>query len=250
MGEITTKERERLHRVEILLGEEKLRRVSNAKVIIFGVGGVGGWCAESLVRSGIRHLTIVDKDTVCITNSNRQIVATNSTIGQAKVDVLRKRLLDINPDADITALHKEYNSETAEEFHIEDYDYVIDAIDSLKDKIHLVCHATNIGSNTDGNEEYAEGNTPTLFSSMGAARRFDPFAVKCAEFWKVRNDALGAMMRKRMRQRNQMPGKKFMCVYSDELPQKSNGEENGTLAHVVAMFGFALSGLVINDITK
>jgi len=232
-------------RQELLLGSEAMERIAHARVIIFGTGGVGGWCAESLVRSGIGHLTIVDSDRISTTNVNRQIMATSQTIGEVKVEVLRRRLLEINPEADITALQKTYSSETKDDFHIEDYDYVVDAIDSLKDKIQLILHATSI----DG---------VTLFSSMGAALRTNPFAVRSAEFWKVRNDTLAAIMRKRMRQRQMMPTKKFLCVYSDELPQPNRGitsetcsykaQINGTACHVTAMFGFALAGLVINDI--
>lgn len=261
-----------------------MERIAQAKVIIFGTGGVGGWCAESLVRSGIHHLTIVDSDRICVTNCNRQVMATSKTVGQVKVEALRERLLEINPKADITAYQKIYGAETKDEFHLEDYDYVIDAIDSLKDKIQLILHATSL----DG---------VTLFSSMGAALRTNPFAIKCTEFWKVRNDTLAAVMRKRMRQRKMMPSKKFLCVYSDEMPQPNRGRQqscgtsqcvcpkakllsgergtdsavydapgdqrlvehewcsakaqiNGTACHVTAMFGFALSGLVINHITE
>ena len=234
-------------RLELLVGSEAMQHISQAKVIIFGVGGVGGWCAESLVRSGISHLTIVDSDEVSPTNVNRQIMATSTTIGEPKVNVMCQRLLEINPEAEITALHKTYSTDTKEDFHLEQYDYVIDAIDSLKDKIQLILHATSIDS-------------VTLFSSMGAALRTDPFSVKCAEFWKVRNDTLGAIMRKRMRQRKMMPSKKFLCVYSDELPQPNRGNTdetcdykaqiNGTMCHVTATFGFALASLVINDLLK
>ena len=121
-------------RTELLIGDEAMKRLSSKRVIIFGVGGVGSWCAESLIRSGIRQLTIVDSDVVCESNINRQLMATTKTIGQAKVDVLRERLLSINPNAEITALQQVFNEETAESFHIGNYDYVIDAIDSLKDK--------------------------------------------------------------------------------------------------------------------
>lgn len=221
-------------RQALLLGDDIMERIAQRRVIIFGVGGVGGWCAESLVRSGIRHLTLVDPDVVNATNVNRQVVATSSSMGRPKVEVMRERLLDINPEADILAMQKTYSKETMHEFPLEDYDYVIDAIDSLKDKIQLAVHATSL--------------VPVFFSSMGAALRTDPTKVKVTEFWKVRNDTLGAMMRKRMRQRGLMPGHKYLCVYSDELPQPRRGDVNGTVCQVVGVFGFTLASLVINDI--
>ena len=128
-------------RAELLVGGETMERIAQKRVIIFGVGGVGSWCAESLVRSGIHQLTIVDSDCVCITNINRQLMATTKTIGQVKVDALKERLLTINPEAEITALQKIFTQETAEEFNLDSYDYIIDAIDSLKDKALLILMA-------------------------------------------------------------------------------------------------------------
>jgi tRNA A37 threonylcarbamoyladenosine dehydratase len=142
-------------RSELLLGSEAMARIARKRVIIFGVGGVGSWCAESLVRSGIHQLTIVDADSVSVTNINRQLMATTKTVGQVKVDALKERLLSINPEAEITALQQVFTEETAEEFHLEDYDYIIDAIDSLKDKVALILSACKTNAK--------------LFSSMGAA---------------------------------------------------------------------------------
>ena len=126
------------NRTELLLGKEAMQRISSKRVIIFGVGGVGSWCAECLVREGIAHLTLVDSDVVCVTNCNRQLMATTKTIGEPKVEALKKRLLEINPEAEIVALQKNYSEETSSDFNIDTYDYVIDAIDSLKDKISLI----------------------------------------------------------------------------------------------------------------
>ena len=134
------------HRTRLLVGSSVMDVLSSARVIIFGVGGVGSWCAESLVRSGIRHLTIVDSDRVCITNVNRQLMATTSTVGQVKVEALRERLLSINPEAEIEALMKIYCEETADDFDLASYDYIIDAIDSLKDKVLLIRRATDTKS--------------------------------------------------------------------------------------------------------
>ena len=120
-------------RNELLLGSETMERIAQKRVIIFGVGGVGSWCAESLVRSGISRLTIVDSDCVSVTNINRQLMATTKTVGQVKVDTLKERLLSINPKAEITALQQVFSEETAERFQLDTYDYIIDAIDSLKE---------------------------------------------------------------------------------------------------------------------
>jgi len=133
-------------RAELLLGTEAMERIAQKRVIIFGVGGVGSWCAESLVRSGFQHLTIVDSDRVCITNVNRQLMATMKTVGMVKVDALKERLLSINPKAEITALQKIFTAETAAEFDLGSYDYIIDAIDSLKDKAALILLATSTPS--------------------------------------------------------------------------------------------------------
>ena len=126
------------NRTELLLGQKTTEIIANKRVILFGVGGVGSWCAESLIRSGIHHLTIVASDRVCITNINRQLMATTETIGEIKVEALKKRLLSINPDAHITAIEQVYCAETAESFHIETYDYILDAIDSLDNKVLLI----------------------------------------------------------------------------------------------------------------
>ena len=142
-------------RAELLLGDEAMNCIGEKRVIIFGVGGVGSWCAESLVRSGIKYLTIVDSDRVCITNVNRQLMATSKTIGQVKVEALKERLLSINPQAEITALQQIFTAETAESFNIGSYDYIIDAIDSLKDKTLLILMATQTQAK--------------FYSSMGAA---------------------------------------------------------------------------------
>ena len=228
-------------RTELLLGEELMERLSSKRVIIFGVGGVGSWCAESLVRSGIRHLTIVDSDRVCITNINRQLMATSKTVGQVKVDALKERLLSINPSAEITALQQIFTAETADSFDIGSYDYIIDAIDSLKDKSLLILKATQ----TDAK----------FFSSMGAALKLDPTRIKITEFWKVQGDPLARALRKRFKHDGQYPKRKFLCVCSDELlankkPIDPDDKGNGTIAHITAIFGFMLASLVIQDAVK
>ena len=222
---------DRLNRVELLLGSDVMNRISSCRVIIVGVGGVGSWCAESLVRSGIRHLTIVDSDRVCASNINRQLMATTNTIGLAKVEVLRERLMEINPDADIMAMERVYCEEDNALFHLDEYDYVIDCIDSLKDKVSLLLHA-------------AASARRAVFSSMGAAMKIDPTQIKVAEYWKVRGCP------------GVKPARPIMCVYSEELLANKGigdvmreGNSNGTLAHITAIFGFTLAGLLMKDLT-
>ena len=244
-------ERDILNRTTLLLGEPVMEKVTRARVIIFGVGGVGSWCAESLVRSGIRHMTIVDSDKVCITNVNRQAMATVPNVGRPKVEALKERLLEINPSAEIEAVQEVFNADTAPQFHLEEYDYVIDAIDSLKDKIELIVRATD-----------KDLKGPKLFSAMGAALKIDPTQIRVSEFWSVRGCPLGAILRKRMRKLGRLPGREFQCVWSPEvLPNLGEAivcdesgqmfqkaQINGTTAHITAIFGFTLAGLVIKDL--
>ena len=207
-------------RTALLLGAEAVNAFARLRVAVFGVGGVGGWCAESLVRSGVGHLTIVDSDSVCDSNVNRQVMATSRTIGQKKVDALRERLLEINPAAEVVAEARKYSAETAATFDLDGYDYVVDAIDSLE--------------------------RPVLISSMGAARKTDPFRIRRSEFWKVQGDGLARALRRRFRQLGEFPAKKFTCVWSDEPPAPlSRGGVLGSAVHVTGMFGFALAGIVL-----
>ena len=251
-------EHDMLQRSELLLGTSAMRCIAEARVILFGVGGVGSWCAESLVRSGIRHLTIVDSDRVSISNCNRQLMATSKTIGQVKVDVLRERLLEINPNAEIKALQMVYDASTAESFHLENFDYIIDAIDSLTEKAQLILHATSLPKEIQ------------FFSSMGAALRIDPFKVRATEFWKIKGDALARALRNKYKKLKTFPCRKFLCVYSEETPMTNKiqtekpinselpdgivdwnarkAQINGSLSHVTGIFGMSLAGLVIQSI--
>ena len=186
----------------------------------------------------------------------RQLMATSRTIGEVKVDALRERLLEINPDANITAYQKIYQAETADEFHMEEYDFIIDAIDSLKDKADLILRATALPKEI------------TFISSMGAALRRDPFMVRKAEFWKVDGDPLARALRKKFKKNKTFPRRKFQCVYSEEKPMQNQGvndapgdqqlvehescstkaQINGSLCHITATFGMAIAGMVINHI--
>ncbi len=259
-------ERGIFNRAQLLLGSDAMERLSSIKVIIFGVGGVGSWCAESLVRSGISHLTVVDSDRVCITNINRQLMATVKTVGQVKVEALKERLLTINPMAEIDARQQIFSEETADSFCLDSYDYIIDAIDSLKDKRLLI--------------EMACNTKAVFFSSMGAALKMDPTRIKVAEFWKVEGCPLARALRQRFKRLKRKPARKFLCVYSDELlenkghnascgtekcmcPKAKNGpgdaallnhewcsskaQINGSLMHITAIFGMTIAGLVVKD---
>ena len=264
-----TLEQQIFHRSRLLMGDAPLQRLHDIRVILFGVGGVGSWCAESLVRSGVKHLTIVDSDRVNISNVNRQLMATTQTVGQVKVEVLKERLLSINPEAEITAIQDIYNAENSESFRLNEYDVIIDAIDSLAEKAHLLLTA----SRTDA----------LLYSSMGTALKMDPTRIQVAEFMKVRGCPLGRALRKKMKHQKVRPAKKFLCVYSDEvLPNlgeadvdgyeptiaesttTQEGREdllshnwnerkaqiNGTMSHITAMFGFMLAGLIVQHFYK
>ena len=236
------------NRTKRLVGDKILESIFQKRVILFGVGGVGSWCAESLVRSGIQDLTIVDSDLVSVTNVNRQLMATTKTVGQVKVNVLKDRLLEINPHANIVALQDIYEEANTEKFQLDTFDYIIDAIDSLENKMQLLWHA----SRTEA----------TVFSSMGAALKMDPTRIKVAEFWKVAGCPLARCLRDKFKSKKKNLAKKVMCVYSDELlenlgsiPEKDGAPDefhkvayNGTMAHSTAIFGFTIAGLVMQDI--
>ena len=216
-----------------------MTRLKEIRVIIFGIGGVGSWCAEALVRTGLRHLTIVDSDCVADSNCNRQLMATVKTLGRLKVEALAERFTEINPEAEVTALSLRYTAETAEQFHLEDYDYVVDCIDSVRDKADLILRTT--------------GNTGAkLFCSMGAALRTDPTLVRTAEFRNVKGDALARALRNRFKRDGRFPGRKFRCVYSEEQAARNlfEADGNGSLMTVTAAFGLTLASLVINDLRK
>lgn len=223
-------------RAELLLGPEAMERLGRTRVILFGVGGVGSWCAEALVRSGVGTLTLVDMDSVAPSNINRQLPATSLTVGEPKVEAMRRRLLEINPEARITALVRRFTADNAADFNLADYDFVIDAIDSVADKAELILRATACGAAT------------TLFSSMGAARKLDPLRVQVKEFWQVKGCPLAAALRSRFKRMERFPRRKFKAVFSDEvLPAPSEGP-NGSMVHITAVWGMALASLVIRKV--
>ena len=242
-----------------MLGIETMEALRTKRVILFGVGGVGSWCAEALIRTGLTHLTIVDGDTVQPSNVNRQLPATRETLGRPKVEVLKERLLTINPEAEIEALHKMYEAQStmyeeqctkeAFDFQLSTFDYVIDAIDSVPAKADLIINATR-----------ARG--VKIFSSMGAALRFDPTQVTTGELMTIKGDALAKAVRARMKRMGLKPYRKVKCVYSMEQAMRLQSTDRsadgvqteqavkGSLMQVTAVFGCTLASMVIEDLRK
>ena len=219
-----------------LLGDEAFERLSSMHVAVFGVGGVGGWCAEALLRTGVRHLTLVDDDLVAGSNINRQRQAIQSTVGKPKVNVLRDLLLEIVPEATIEAIATRYTPETAHTFSdlLDSCNFVIDAIDSVDCKIHLIQRCL-----TPSN-----GYPAAIFSSMGAALRTDPTKVRIAPFHKVIGDGLAKAMRNRFR-KSGTPLPRHLCAYSEEPPTAPADGEKGSIMPVTCAFGMALASLVV-----
>ena len=223
-------------RSEALLGAEAMKALRTKRVIIFGVGGVGSYAAEALIRTGLTHLTIVDGDTVQPSNINRQLPATRATLGMPKVEALKERLLSINPDAEIEAVAEFYHDDDENlKSKILHHQYLIDAIDSVDDKVHLILYASRVRG-------------VKVFSSMGAALRFDPTKVTMGELMTIQGDALAKAVRARMKKIGLHPNKKIRCVYSTEQAQRC--ETRGSLMQVTATFGLTLASLVIRDITS
>lgn len=232
-------------RTALLVGEEAMERIASARVIVFGLGGVGSWVAEALVRTGVEHITLVDSDRVAETNINRQMPATSTTVGEIKTEVAGRRLLEINPAADVRTMTLFYNAKSAPCIDLTEYDYIVDAIDSLKDKALLILNATRSGRK--------------LFSSMGAALKMDPTKVKVGEFWSVKGCPLARALRQRFKRNKEYPARKFLCVYSDELLENKGSTEescdykariNGSLCHITAIFGMTIAGEIIKDIYR
>lgn len=213
-----------------LIGQEAFERLQQARVILFGVGGVGGWTAEALIRSGVGHLTIVDFDVVQESNLNRQIVATAGNIGEKKVEAMRSRLLSVIPSADIEAVQCEYGEQTYSRFDFNKYDLVIDAIDDVAAKTLLIHEAT--------------GKAAAFLSSMGAGRKTDVGQVRMSEFRKVSGCPLARAIRQKMKATGRYEQRKFLCVWSPEQARTKDGDKvvKGTVAPIVGMFGMMLAG--------
>lgn len=244
-------------RTELLFGKEAMDKLQNSKVAVFGIGGVGGYVCEALVRSGVYHFDLIDDDQVCLTNLNRQIIATRKTVGQYKVDVMRERILEINPDADVSVHKCFFLPENADDFPFEEYDYVVDAVDTVTAKIELVMKAQEKGV--------------PIISSMGAGNKLDPSAFKVADIYKTRVDPLARVMRREMKKRGV---KKLKVVYSEEDPKRpiedmavscrnhcicppgaqhkctERRDIPGSTAFVPSVAGLIIAGEVIKDLIK
>lgn len=190
-------------RTELLLGKEGMERLKNARVAVFGVGGVGGYVCEALVRSGVGSFDLIDDDKVCLTNLNRQIIATRSTVGKYKVDVMKERMLDINPDVQVETYKCFFLPENADDFPFAEYDYVVDAVDTVTAKIELVMKCQSMGV--------------PIISSMGAGNKLDASAFQVADIYKTKMCPLAKVMRRELKKRGV---KKLKVVYSEEKPTR------------------------------
>ncbi|MDR3302118.1 MAG: tRNA threonylcarbamoyladenosine dehydratase [Spirochaetaceae bacterium] len=249
-----------LQRLALITGNEGIERLAGSKVMVFGLGGVGSWCAEALVRSGVGALTLVDSDTVCVTNINRQAQATTKTIGEFKARALRSRLLEINPGCRISALCRVFSAESAKEFALEDADYIIDAIDSLTNKLDLI--------------ERSAALHKKLFSCMGMAQKLDPTQIRSADIWETSRCPLARLVRNGLRKRN-FTGRLTVVYSKERLPiraeaagscgaarclcsakNQAGAQEwcsskkiiNGSAVTVTATAGMILASFVINDV--
>lgn len=228
-------------RTELIFGEEALEKLANARVAVFGVGGVGGYAVEALARSGVGALDIIDNDTVALSNINRQIIALHSTIGEYKVDAAAKRILDINPNIKLKAYKTFFTPETADTFDFSEYDYVIDAIDTVVGKIELVMKAQAAG-------------TP-IICSMGAGNKIDPTKFQVADIYKTSVCPLARVMRYELKKRRV---KHLKCVFSTEEPitprqsEEVSGKRQtpGSCAFVPSVAGLIIAGEVIKDIVN
>lgn len=244
-------------RTQLLLGDEAMNKLAASRVAVFGVGGVGGYVCEALIRSGVGAIDLVDDDKVCLTNLNRQIIATRKTVGQYKTQVMKERILDINPDAKVEIHNCFFLPETADDFEFEKYDYVVDAVDTVTAKIALVMKCK-------------EKNVP-IISSMGAGNKLDASAFRVADIYKTKVCPLAKVMRRELKKRGV---KKLKVVYSEEMPIKpledmsSSCKTNcicppgaqhkctqrraipGSVAFVPSVAGLIIAGEVVKDLIK
>ena len=244
-------------RTQLLLGEEGMKKLAGARVAVFGIGGVGGYVCEALVRSGVGAFDLIDDDKVCLTNLNRQIIATRKTVGKYKTDVMKERMLEINPDVKVETHKCFFLPENADDFPFEEYDYIVDAVDTVTAKIELVVRANKL-------------NIP-IISSMGTGNKLDPTRFEVTDIYKTSVCPLAKVMRKELRARNI---KSLKVVYSKEEPIKpdesaecscktncicppgtarkctARNQVPGSISFVPSVAGLIMAGEVIKDIIK
>ena len=225
---------ERWSRIKALIGEKGFKRLSQAQVAVVGLGGVGGYAAEALARSGVGRMVLIDGDIVEESNINRQVVAFSSTVGQPKVEVMKRKIQDINPNCQVTAVFASYREGRPEFIWQEDLDYVVDAIDFLPDKIDLILRCCY--------------NKIKIASSMGMANRLDPMNLKVADISQTRVCPLARRVRRELARHGIKSG--VQVVYSEETPRKATGQTLGSVAFVTGTAGLLLAGLVVNDLLK
>lgn len=242
-------------RTQLLLGESAMQELANKRVAVFGIGGVGGYACEALVRSGIVAFDLIDDDKVCLTNLNRQIIATRKTVGKYKTEVMKERMLEINPNVDVRIHNCFFLPENADKFPFDEYDYIIDAVDTVTAKISIIMKANELGI--------------PVISSMGAGNKLDPTAFMVADIYKTRVCPLAKVMRRELKKRGV---KKLKVVYSEEQPTRPiedmsiscrtncicpPGAEHkcterrdipGSVAFVPSVVGLIIAGEVIKDI--
>jgi tRNA A37 threonylcarbamoyladenosine dehydratase len=229
-------------RTRLLIGDEAINKLKNSRVAVFGIGGVGGYVCEALVRSGVGAFDLIDSDTVSLTNLNRQIIATHKSIGRYKTEVMKERMLDINPDVDVRIHNCFFLPENADSFPFTEYDYVVDAVDTVTAKIELVmkCKAENV----------------PIISSMGAGNKLDASAFKVADIYKTNVCPLAKVMRRELKKRGV---RKLKVVYSEEMPitpvpdiddieQTNKRSLPGSVAFVPSVAGLIIAGEVIKDL--
>ena len=223
-------------RSELLLGKSSINKLKEKKVIVFGIGGVGSYVCEALARTGIGSITVVDNDTVAESNINRQIIALHSTVGMNKVDVVAERIKDINPMCEVIKKQMFYLPENADEINLEEYDYIIDAIDTVTAKIDIIIRANVL-------------NIP-IISCMGTGNKLDPSELKIADIYKTSVCPLARVMRRELKQREI---KKLTVLYSEEkpiLPDSDNPRIPGSVSFVPSVAGLMIGGYVIKELIK
>lgn len=229
-------------RTELIIGEEAVKKLQNSKVLLFGVGGVGGYIAEALARSGVGHITMVDNDTVSLTNINRQIIALHSTIGRYKTEVMKERILDINPEADVQIHQCFYLPENADDFDFSEYDYIIDAIDTVTAKIDIIVRAKEKGI--------------PVISAMGAGNKLNPAGFEVTDIYKTSICPLARVMRRELKNRGIKDLKVVYSIEAPKTPVKESDETTskravpGSISYAPGIAGLMLAGEVIRDLLK